>query len=155
MSCGCKPKIITVSGCDNGSCLKLATLRVGCEDGPTPCGGVSGTVQIDLADSNDVTASTCDVVYSIKKYDMQAFSSVTVTEDGVLTAITSDHFERSKEYEIIYEVDSPCSILSDEASVFICMKDNCRDVVCPEGEHCVCGECEPDGGDIEVGVEIE
>jgi hypothetical protein len=120
---------------------------VGCEDGPTPCGG---SITIDLADYNTVTASPCGVVYSIREFDTDAFSSVTTTEEGVVTITASDNFVRSTEFEIQYKAKSPCSILGDIASIFVCMQDTCRDIVCPEDEQCICGVCEPLGSDVEI-----
>lgn len=147
MSCTCGVVVISDPGpvdtCTG--CLKVYSLRVPCDTGPAPGGGVDGTLIIDLSDTNDVTACDgCAVEYSIFSYDNVFWTSVSVTSGGVLTAITSSSFVSREESEIMYKVTCPCSKLSAYGSVFVCKEDLCIGVTCPEGEACnqTTGVCE-------------
>jgi hypothetical protein len=80
----------------------------------------------------------CTAVYSIKKYDTEAFASVSITSSGVLTYVTSAAFIKQKEREITYKITCPCSNLSTTAKVKVCMKDLCR--TAPAGA--VCNQCD-------------
>lgn len=141
MGCRCKRvSVVSQPNClDN--CLKISTLRVGCDDGPEPCGD---TMEIDLTEYNNVTASPCAVVYSLKGYDQTAFSEVTLTSEGLLTFTSTTTFVKNTEFKITYRVDSPCSILSDQADVFICMKDLCKNTDCPGYCDKCTGDCDPE-----------
>ncbi len=146
MACNCKPKPHTPPQTP-GECLCINDLRIGCDEGPAPCG-----IQriIDLTLNNDVTASPCDVVYMLKSFDQGAFQSVTLTEEGILTVVTSNTYVKHEEFEIRYKVDSPCSLLSDEGSVYICMKDLCKSKMCSNGcDHCT-GDCKPIDPEIQI-----
>lgn len=148
MNCFCRPTVCKKAPkCDNDKCLILATLRVGCDLGPAPCGD---TVQIDLKEYIDVTASPCGVVYSIYSYDKQAFDEVTVNEEGIVTIVTSNNYVKQEEFSITYKVDSPCSILSDTDDIFICMYDLCRGKDCPNGCDQCTGDCIPVTPEIEI-----
>lgn len=147
MNCFCRPTVCKRPKCDNDKCLLLSTLRVGCDKGPAPCGD---TIQIDLTEFNDVTASPCEVVYSIYSYDTEMFSEVTVTPEGIMTITSSDKFVKQEEFCITYKVDSPCSLLSDTADVFVCMKDECKNKNC-EGN---CDQCTGDCTDIDPEISI-
>lgn len=138
MACNCKPRIYGQPPQPKvEDCLCINDLRVGCPDGPAPCGD---TIVIDLTETNDVTASPCDVVYILKDYDKEAFASVELTSEGILTVVTSDKYVKQEEFCITYKVDSPCSLLSDQANVYICMKDLCKGNMCEN-------ECDPCTGD--------
>lgn len=143
MSCFCGTNVINnnkKSVCDNDICLIVKDMMVGCDEGPAPCGE---SVQIDLTVHNDVTASPCDVVYSLWSYDSTAFKNVSVTSDGMLLFETTDNFKKHEMYKIVYKVDSPCTILSDTGEVWICMKDLCKNKNC-EGDCDQCtGDCIP------------
>lgn len=154
MACGCTgtPIVITDPTCED--CLKLVSIRYACADGPAPCGGSEGTLVEDLSLLNDVEACDCgDAVYSILSYDTEAFSSVTITSDGVLTAVTTSNFTKKKEYLIVYKVDCPCSILSGTGNIYVCMKDLCAGNNCASGEYCdQCdGICKDSSSDLGLG----
>lgn len=146
MACRCNSVTVIV---DPGpktcsGCLKAVSLRIGCDGGPLPCGGDPGTQEIDLSEYNNITAcSECDAIYIIKSYDTDAFVSVTITEAGLLEYETSENYTRYEEYEIIYEIDCPCSILSASGRVRVCMKHPCGS--CDSDEVCnpCTGDCDP------------
>lgn len=141
MGCGCRSRIYGDIPKKKSNCLCINDLRIGCNKGPSPCGG---QMTIDLTEYNDVSASNCPVVYILKSYDTKAFSEVTLTDDGTLHITTSATFKKSQEFKITYKVSSPCSILSDEATVYVCMRDLCVDVYCVDGKCDQCdGGCEP------------
>jgi len=164
MSCNCVPNIINnppdggnpTSHCDE--CLKIVNLRYSCTDGPTPCGGAGGTLVVNLAQYNDdMSACGCAVKYSlINDYDVTEFTSVTITEAGVLTIVTSDAFTEWKEMLIKYKVDCPCGILSGTGHVYVCKKNNCVGVECNEGFACdqCTASCEEMESDLELGGEV-
>lgn len=139
MACNCRPIIPGNPPQTPQSCLCINDVRVGCDstNTPNPCGG---TLVINLATYNDVRASPCEVVYTLRNFNTTAFTSVTLTQAGLLTIVTSSNFVKSTEFEIGYKVDSPCSILSDTATVYVCMKDLCGSKNCPGG----CDPCTSD-----------
>jgi uncharacterized protein with PIN domain len=131
MGCNCSPVIITPTPkCSD--CLVAKTIRYGCNDAPDPCGE---TVEYDLSEINYITACTGQAVYSIKKYDEDAFEDVSITEEGVLTFTTAnDVFVKNKEYEITYKISCSNSNLSTTAKVYVCMNDKCKTK--PKGSAC-------------------
>lgn len=131
MGCNCSPVIITPTPkCSD--CLVAKTIRYGCNDAPDPCGD---TVVYDLSEINHVTACTGEAVYSIKKYDEDAFEYVNITEGGELTFTTAnDVFVKNKEYEITYKISCSNSNLSTTAKVYVCMNDKCKTK--PKGSAC-------------------
>lgn len=143
MACRCSSVTVIV---DPGpktcsGCLKAVSLRVGCDGGPLPCGN---TQEIDLAEYNDTTACDgCDAIYTVHSYDTAAFASVTITSAGLLEYETTDLYERYKEYDIIYDIDCPCSILSASGRIKVCMKHPCDH--CDSDEVCnpCTGDCDP------------
>ena len=139
MGCGCTSQIHTnpPPPPPKGDCICINDVYVGCDNGPTPCGGA---MQINLALYNNVTASPCPVKYMLKSYDIAGFQSVTLTEEGLLAFTTSANFIDHKYFEIKYKVDSPCTILSDEAIVYVCMKNLCKNKICQNG----CDKCTGD-----------
>lgn len=164
MSCNCVPYVVTPPEVVGGSssceeCLKVVTLRYLCTNGPAPCGGEDGTLVVDLTDYND-DVSACDcgsVVYSIVSYDTTEFSSVTITQAGVLTVVTSSTFTEWKDGMITYKVDCPCNILSGTGKIYICKENLCSGVTCAEGEICnQCdGTCVEGESDIELDGEVQ
>ena len=151
MACNCGVRIINITPkCDSDKCLLIYDLRVGCNDGPAPCGGEEGTLVIYLTEYNVVTASPCDVVYSLKGWDTTVFDSVVLTSAGELTVVTSSNYVKSEEFLITYKVNSPCSLLSDTGEIWVCMKNLCIDSDC-EGECDQCtGECIPVDPEISI-----
>ena len=154
MACGCigNPVVVVNPTCED--CLKIVSLRYACADGPAPCGGSEGTLVEDLALLNEVTACDCGTaIYSIDSYDTDAFSSVTITSGGVLTAVTTSNFINKKEYLIVYKVDCPCSILSGTGNIYVCMKNLCVGSDCASGEYCdQCdGLCKDSSSDLGLG----
>lgn len=136
MSCYCKPKVTyipPVETCE-GKCLRLATLRIGCDDGPT-CGE---TVSVDLEEYND-TSQGVNVKYKLTKLTYAGFTSVTLTEQGLLVFTTDDEITADVEEEISYKVYEDGGLLSATGYVYICSEDKCKGVTCPEGE--LCNKC--------------
>lgn len=152
MACNCIPNIIQTPPSNNPceNCLKVVSLRYSCTDGPSPCGD---SLVVDLSEYNDVTACDCgSVVYSIKSFDTEAFSSVSVTSGGILTAVTSDNFVNREEALIVYKVDCPCNILSATGNIYVCKKNLCANVLCDAGYYCdQCdGECKEASSDLDI-----
>lgn len=150
MACRCSNVVIIVDppGGTCTGCLKVVSLRIGCDDGPDPCGD---TGSIDLSTYNDLSACDgCTPVYSLVSYDEDGFASATVSSVGLLEFTTSDNYVRHEEYSIIYKVDCPCDILSATGAVYICMKNPCDP--CDEGEECnpCTGNCDPIDPEIQV-----
>lgn len=154
MACNCSATVISTPNNKCEGCLKIASLRYSCTDGPAPCGGVEGTLVVNLATHNDVSACDCgsSVQYSIVEYDADFFSSVSITAAGILTAITSNNFTAWKEGLIKYKVNCPCNILSGTGNIYVCKKDLCAGVVCGTGDVCdQCdGTCVPAQSDIDI-----
>lgn len=122
MACFCSPTIISITPpCKNGRCLRLATLRIGCDDGPS-CGE---TVQIDLSQYNDVTDGV-NVKYVLTQPSYAGFTSVTLTEAGILTFVTDDEITPNLEEQIEYKAYESAGILSATASVYVCSRDECK-----------------------------
>jgi hypothetical protein len=139
-NCGCITPNVVIdpppTSCKD--CLVAKTIRYSCDKGAEPCGD---TVTFDLSTINKVDACKgCSVVYSIKKYDTAAFTSVSITANGVVTFVTSDLWEKGKEYEIIYKITCPCSIMSTTAKIYVCKKDLCKNS--PKGS--TCSKCSGD-----------
>lgn len=134
MNCFCNAVVISVTPPCPGRCLYLSTLRIGCDDGPT----CNETVQLDLSEYNDVSAGV-NVKYKLTKESYAGFSSVTLTEAGILTFTTDGVITALEEEEISYKVYEDGGILSDTAAVYICSEDKCKGVTCPEGE--LCNKC--------------
>ena len=121
--------------CDD--CLKIYSLRVPCDTGPYPCGGEDGTVVIDLADYNDITACEgCEGTYSIYTFDDTGLTSAVTTDEGVVTIVTNSVFVSRDEYEVVYKFTCPCMKTAAYGSIFVCKRDLCFGVTCGEGEDC-------------------
>ncbi len=114
-------------------CLCVEDFYIPCSEGVNPCGGV---LTIDLKEYNDTTASTCDVVYTLTKFE-NTLESVTLTTDGILTITSKVESIGQVLAEIDYHVNSPCSLLSESATVSVCVKDLCRGIQCEN----VCDPC--------------
>lgn len=133
MLCGCVPIIVDPpQNCTN--CLIVRDLRFPCYQGPLPCGGVNGTIVVDLSQYNDVTACTGVINYTLQYFDPVGLMNVSLSAAGVLSAETTSTFTPYAEYEIRYKVTCSNSILSAEGSVYVCMQNSCP--VCPPGEYC-------------------
>lgn len=130
MSCFCKVTVVPPANPCSG-CLQVNDILVGCADGPSPCGQ---TVQIDLADKNDLSICTTTPVWSLKHYDTLAFTNVSLTQAGLLSFDTTDYYEEGKDFILRYEVDCPNSIFRAEGTIKVCMKNPC-----PPG----CKKCNP------------
>ena len=142
MSCNCGTRTYggAIPPAVVNNCICINDLMIDCDHGPVPCGG---TKIIDLKLYNDVSISPCDVEYILLKYDTTAFSSVTLTEDGILSLTTNSIFVAHQMFEIEYKVNSPCSIYSDQATVFVCMKDVCKGKICENACDPCTEECVP------------
>lgn len=136
MPCGCNP-IVTPPVNPCAGCLVVNNVTIACSDGPDPCGGANGTGQIDLGALNDLTVCSGIPVWSIKSYDSNAFTSVTITPAGILDFVTANWYENGKEYEIVYEVDCPEQVHRAEGIVKICFNNPCGPI---------CKECNPCNG---------
>lgn len=123
MSCYCFTTVIPPANPCSG-CLQVNGLRVGCADGPEPCGN---TVQINLAEKNDLTICTGVPVWSLKYWDPIAFTNVTLNQSGLLSFDTTNYYKHGKEFRITYEVDCPNSIHRAEADIWVCFKNPCDD----------------------------
>lgn len=123
----CPPKV--------KDCLDLCEYRWLCGEGPAP----KETVTFDVSENNNTSAcKECTGVYSIRSYDENFFSSVSITPEGVLTYTTSDSFTAWEEGCITYHFDCPCNNLSGDGYVYICKRDLCTECK---------GDCNPCNGD--------
>lgn len=133
MPCNCSVTVVPpVNPCSG--CLQVNGATMSCANGPSPCGGVNGTGQIDLGAINTLTVCTGVPVWRIKSFDTNAFTSVTITQAGILDFVTSNWFVYGKEFIIVYEVDCPGQIHRAEAEVKICFNNPCGPV---------CRQCNP------------
>lgn len=132
MSCYCQPQVVTITPktCE-GRCLRLATLRIGCDDGPS----CSETVQTDLEEYND-TSEGVNVKYKLDKDSYDGFTSVSLTEAGVLTFTTDDEITPNEEEVISYNVYEDGGLLSATGYYYICSEDKCKGVDCETNEDC-------------------
>jgi len=146
MNCFCNPVVISTTPKCPGRCLYLSTLRIGCDDGPT----CNETVQLDLAEYNDVSQGV-NVKYKLTKTSYAGFSSVTITESGVLTFTTDGEITPLEEEEIVYKVYEDGGLLSDTASVYICSVDKCKGVDYDKETQ----TCDPCDGTISDIVDLE
>lgn len=131
----------TSSVCDG--CLIAHKLIMGCGQDLEPCGDVK---QVNLADYNKNPAGS---VYSIRKFDSEAFASVTTTSAGVVSITpTSDDFEYSPGvlYEIEYQVTK--GKYKTYGVIQVCMDNPCNSG-CTKCNTCT-GDCygTPDPGEI-------
>ena len=133
MPCGCIPIIVDPPN-PSTNCLIARDLRFRCDQGPDPCGGVDGTLTVDLAQYNDVTACTGVVTYSLDSFDAVGLQNVTVSAAGVVSAETTNVFKDHKEYKIQYRVKCSNSILSSIGIIYVCMRNPCG--ICPPNTSC-------------------
>lgn len=146
-TCNGTPIIVVDPGPSCEDCLKVYSLRIGCDEGPWPGGGEEGTVVIDLATINDVTACEgCEGVYTVYSFDEAGIESATTTEAGVLTIVTDDTFLSREEYEVVYKFSCPCMKTSMYGTIYVCKKDLCFGVECDVDEVCdpTSGLCVPE-----------
>lgn len=155
MSCYCQPKIVSIIPKDPcpGKCLRLTTIRIGCDDGPE-CGE---TLVIDLEEFND-TSKGENVKYTLTETSYEGFDSVTLTEGGILTFVMDDTIIPDLEEEISYRVYEDGGLLSNTGYVLVCSRDECkwRTTDCLEGQECdsCSGDCY-DLVDLEISDAIE
>jgi len=123
MSCNCTPLVVKSRKVCEDDCLIVKDIMYNCDDGPAPCGD---SLELDLSEYNDVSASECGATYSIRRFDSEGFDSVSITPEGVLTAVSSDNYKRSDDYVIEYKVTTgSCSVLSATGFIYVCMKNPC------------------------------
>lgn len=140
MACPCNNPTIIAPNPTCKDCIVAKTVRYTCDNSPNPCGE---SVTLDLSAINKIDAcGNCGATYTIKKYDIEGFDSVSITSGGVLTYVTSDKFVKQKEYEITYKITCNCGEpqLSTTAKVYVCRKDLCR--TAPKGA--ACNQCNGD-----------
>lgn len=129
----CKPHISTPSPCpptvSKSECLELCTYRYHCGDGPKP----GDTIVVDLTTRNNVEAcGDGGGTYSIREYDTEFYSNVSITPQGMLTFTTSLSFKKDQEACITYHYCCNDSVLSADGYVWACKKDECsgKDAPC-------------------------
>lgn len=136
---GCTDCEATQSGgCDQGLCLKAANLVIHSNNSILPCGG-SGTANIGAA--SDLTACTTTVNWFILPvseggYDDDAFTSVSIDSDGVLSFTTTTAIQLNTFYTFLGKVTCSDTYLSQFFTVKVSVKNACLDIVCPEDFEC-------------------
>lgn len=132
---GSTPKV-----CDD--CLVAHKIIVGCGQGLMPCGD---TTTIDL---NDYNKNPSDAVYSLYKYNTDAFGTVTISSAGVVS-IETDAEDLSPSQSTLYEIEY--MVVKGKYKTFgvlqVCIDDPC-DAGCDKCNTCS-GECygTPDPGE--------
>lgn len=117
------------SDCDG--CLVAKKLAVGCGQGLVACGS-STDIDVDAKNNNPDSA-----VYSVTSYDTNAFDSVTMSPEGILSVSTAEiAYESGKTYRVNYKV------VNGKYSNFGWV-DFCFDNPCDDG---CAGKCEPCSG---------
>lgn len=148
-NCGTSQIIIVDPGNTCEDCLRIYSFRILCSSGPVPDPeNEEGTLVLDLSLQNDISAcGESEATYSIFSFDADFWDSVSVTSEGVLTAVSSTEFETQEYSEIVYKVTCNEGQLSAYGSVFVCKEDLCASVSCDEGEICnpATGICEAIG----------
>lgn len=146
MGCFCKAVVVNTPPPCKGRCLRLSTIRIGCDDGPT----CNEMVQVDLTEYNDVSQGV-DVKYKLTKTEYPGFTSVTLTEAGILTFTTDDTITANEEEEIEYRAYESNGLLSATACLYVCSKDECKGVDYDK-ETQVCNSCD---GTVQNIVDID
>lgn len=131
MGCGCTPKITYTPPPCNENCIRISTIRIGCDDGPS-CGE---TVQVDLTEFVE-GPNGYTLTYSLNKEVYDGFISVTLSPEGLLTFEKNSIFVANEDFIISYKVKHEGGVLSDIGYMYVCTKDNCKGVFVPTGQQC-------------------
>ena len=129
------------------NCFRANNYAVACADSAGPCGG-TGSKDLTTVNTSFNGCSNgdgdCGVTYQLVSYTSH-FSSVTISEDGLVEWTLSDSAEPNNLGTIRYRVFCNCSNLSATAKIFVCVKDLCANTIVTEGFECdkCTGELEP------------
>lgn len=149
------------SSCPGGSkpkpscgtnCFKAKNDVVDCVDAPGP--GGSGTKDLTTINTSFNGCSNddgpCDVTYQLVSFS-DHFSSVTISEAGLVSYTFKTTATPDTLATIRYRVYCTCAITSASAKLYVCVQNLCANKLCDEGFSCnpVTGNCEPN---INVGV---
>lgn len=149
-SCGCTPQGYLVSRVvtPKDRCICTKAYRNLCSKGPNPC---AASFQLDLTEYVENSINDTET-FELVKYNVNGFSSVTVSSAGLLQATTDGI--GGEEYIIEYKVSTVEDgvTYSVNGYVYLCLKDLCRGVTCAEGEECdnCTGSCVNIVADLEL-----
>lgn len=138
-----------------GNCMVVPDYTVACTelDGYVNSCGDTGTLDL----TGIITTTECnygDVTYEVTAFS-SAFSSVTVSEGGILTYTTTESALPNHSYDITVKVKCDGYGIEETMVISVCITSLCDGVVCGEGQ--VCDECTGDcvaAGEIDLNIEI-
>lgn len=136
---------VVADPCGN-NCLYSGDVIIPCSDQVGP--GQGGVADLDV---NNNAAAYCATGYtfSLSSYDQTVFSAVAITDIGGVTFTIDAAAEKGTYGKIKYVISCDGEMFSTQATLSVCVYDNCSGIFCPEGEVCVNGACVP-VSDIEV-----
>lgn len=146
MGCSRCPGSSTPKPSCGANCFKAKNDVVNCEDAAAP--GGSGSKDLTTINtsfngcSND--EGPCDVTYQLVSFSAE-FSSVTISEAGLVEYTFSPTATPNTLGTIRYRVYCTCAITSASAKLYVCVKDLCANQLCDEDFACnpQNGLCEP------------
>jgi hypothetical protein len=82
------------------------------------------------------TSQGVGVKFKLNKGSYEGFTSVTLTDVGILDFTVDSDFVAHEDSVISYVIYEEAGTLSDTGYVYICKVDNCKGVIVPEGQEC-------------------
>lgn len=144
--------IVTEQTCEEAcaNCFIPANYVVPVADRVDPCGGVH---IINVDDLNNFSVScTGNVFYQLYNYDTDAFTSVVITSNGVLTYTLSDQAVPGVYYSIVYRARCDNEQVGGYGVIQTTPKDLCLASNCTISQ--TCDKCTGDCVNIAVDLSI-
>jgi len=132
MPCYCLYRTTSKQPSTCSDCLVVRSFYVDSLNSVAPC--TEGTVAIS-EENNYYACKDCDYVITLD-YDSDVFASVALDANEDLVFTFKPGVDTTKYYQISYNVDCPCSVLSSSGWVRVQPKNECAGVSCSENRVC-------------------
>lgn len=119
------------------NCFRANNHAVSCDESVGPGGSNTKdltTVNTSFNNCSDESGA-CTVTYQLVSYTAH-FSSVTISEEGLVSYTLATSSDPNTLGTIRYRVYCNCNTFSASAKLFVCVKDLCVNEICEDGFQC-------------------